>query len=368
MRDTAKVWMFLDGLTVVASAAIGALYKLPAWPSAGTRDFWEGTLNFARAVGVFAILLCGFIMVLLVMSQQLGLYNPARLTGYLNEQRLNVQACFTAGLFLTGTLYLIKAEYVSRGMVLVTIGLVTLALSARRAVYRAMLYRDFDRGKGLRNVLIVGSGPEADALRHHLVGIRHLGYRFMGFVDPESLSSSKASLDELASANNTDALDPLFQQARKSFVDEIFFTPPCDRQVVQGVLEEARVRGVDLRVVVDLYDGLAWDCPVEHIGEFPTIPLHCGQVREAELVLKRLLDIGFSSAMMILLAPVMALVALAIKLSSPGPILYRSERIGKKGIVFTCYKFRTMVADAVERQADVMHMNERDRGAVQDKG
>jgi lipopolysaccharide/colanic/teichoic acid biosynthesis glycosyltransferase len=60
------------------------------------------------------------------------------------------------------------------------------------------------------------------------------------------------------------------------------------------------------------------------------------------------------------LAPVLAAVAIAVKLDSHGPILYSSERIGKKGRVFHCTKFRTMVRDAEERRADVMHMNERD--------
>ena len=86
-------------------------------------------------------------------------------------------------------------------------------------------------------------------------------------------------------------LDTLFQHARKQFVDEIFFTTPCERGIVQDVLEQARMHGVDLRVVPDMYDGLAWNSPIEYIGQFPTIPLHCGHVPEMGLLLKRVLDI-----------------------------------------------------------------------------
>ncbi len=129
---------------------------------------------------------------------------------------------------------------------------------------------------------------------------------------------------------------------------------------MRDVLEKARVHGVDFRLVPDFYGGLAWSSPIEYIGQFPTIPLHCGSVPEAGLMLKRLLDVTFSTCTLLLLSPFLFVVALAIKLDSKGPVFYASERIGKKGRVFKCYKFRTMVVDAEERRAYMMHLNERD--------
>jgi exopolysaccharide biosynthesis polyprenyl glycosylphosphotransferase len=152
----------------------------------------------------------------------------------------------------------------------------------------------------------------------------------------------------------------MFQHARKQFVDEIFFTTPCESGIVQDVLEQARAHGLDLRVVPDLYGGLAWNSPIEYIGQFPTIPLHRGYVPEVGLLFKRTLDIALSAMAMILLAPVFLAIGIAVRLDSPGPIFYSSERIGKKGRVFRCTKFRTMIRDAEKRRVDVMHMNERD--------
>jgi exopolysaccharide biosynthesis polyprenyl glycosylphosphotransferase len=155
-------------------------------------------------------------------------------------------------------------------------------------------------------------------------------------------------------------MDTLFQNARKQFVDEIFFTTPCDREIVQEVLAQARLHSVDLRVVPDMYDGLAWNSPIEYIGQFPTIPLHSGHVPELGLLLKRVMDMLLATATLLVLAPLLAVIALAVKLDSHGPVLYFSERIGKKGRVFRCIKFRTMVRDADQRRAEVQHMNERD--------
>ena len=103
-----------------------------------------------------------------------------------------------------------------------------------------------------------------------------------------------------------------------------------------------------------------WNSPIEYVGQFPTIPLHCGHVPEVGLLLKRAMDILFSSFVLVALFPLLLLVAIAVKLDSPGSVFYSSERLGKKGRVFRCIKFRTMVLDADKRRADMMHMNERD--------
>jgi exopolysaccharide biosynthesis polyprenyl glycosylphosphotransferase len=105
---------------------------------------------------------------------------------------------------------------------------------------------------------------------------------------------------------------------------------------------------------------LAWNSPIEYIGQFPTIPLHRGRVPEVSLLLKRVLDILLSTLALLVLSPLLAALAISIRLDSRGPIFYRSERIGKKGRVFGCIKFRTMVRDAEERRSEVLHMNERD--------
>src|SRR6202012_1052843 len=99
---------------------------------------------------------------------------------------------------------------------------------------------------------------------------------------------------------------------------------------------------------------------IEYIGQFPTIPLHRGETPVVGLFLKRILDVILSAMALLVLSPLIAVIALMFKIYSPGPIFYCSDRIGKKGRVFRCIKFRTMVADAERRRAEVLHMNERD--------
>jgi exopolysaccharide biosynthesis polyprenyl glycosylphosphotransferase len=307
-------------------------------------------------MGILLAVLCGFTISLMITSRRLHLYTPTRLTSFLREQKLSVQACFTSGLLLTGTLFLVHADEIPRSIVLITLGLVTVTLSLRRVIYRFLIYQRFENGIGTRNVLIVGTGPEAHALRHHLESIRHLGYTFKGFIEiPDANSCLTRSSGDVVGT-----LETMFQHVRKHFVDEIFFTATSGRGIVHEVLAQARAQGVDLRVVPDLYDGLAWNSPIEYIGQFPTIPLHRGHVPEIGLAMKRVLDVVFSSLVLLILSPVLLAIAIAIKLDSSGPVFYYSERIGKKGRVFRCTKFRTMVRDAENLRAGIMHMNERD--------
>ena len=122
----------------------------------------------------------------------------------------------------------------------------------------------------------------------------------------------------------------------------------------------ARALGIEVRVVPDLYDGLAWNAPVEYIGQFPTIPLHRREFPRGAFVLKRGVDILLATLALMLAAPGMLAIAVMIRLDSRGPVFYVAERIGRKGRVFRCFKFRTMVPNADHLKKEIAHMNERD--------
>lgn len=298
-------------------------------------------------VGWFAICLIFF-------TRSYGLYGPIQNRSGLHEQRMTVQATLTSGLLLCGTLYLSNGEAISRIIVALMVIFTTVLLCLRRAVWRRMVYRRYLAGIETRNVLIVGAGRVAHALRNHLESLQHLGFRFKGFVALTEREAESGDSDVVGDVRNCLSL------ARSLFVDEIFFSVPGEKKMVISLVEEARTAGIDVRVVPDLYDGLAWNAPVEYIGQFPTIPLHRRDFPIGAFLLKRTLDITLSTLALLVMAPVLLAIAIAIKMDSGGPILYRAHRIGRKGRTFSCFKFRTMVPDADRLKADLAHMNERD--------
>lgn len=356
IRTSRKLWIALDVASVIVIAALTALYRLHASPGRAAMGLIHDTLIPGRSMGILLAYLTGLALALVLISRRLNLYHPMLPQSFLHEQRLSLQACLGAGLLLAGALYLVHADDIPRSIVVATVALTAVVLGVRRMVYRVALYRRLSRGVGTRNVLIVGVGPRAQAVRQHLAHRDCLGYMFMGFIHtPDEEPVGVLNAEEIVGS-----LDDLFDCARRRFVTEIFLAAPCEDVTITRFVEGARTHGMDLRVIPEMYGGLAWQNPVEYIGRIPTIPIHCTEISELAQFLKRSVDTIFSLAVLAVTSPLLAIVALAVKLDSPGPVFYISERIGKKGRVFRCIKFRTMVEDAERRLEEIAHLNERD--------
>jgi exopolysaccharide biosynthesis polyprenyl glycosylphosphotransferase len=346
----------LDFLTVFLASAIAARFRplAPAVPGAAR------TLpSFHSSTAFFAAHLVWFGLCLIFFMRSYGLYRPPQQMSGLHELRMGIHAVVIAGLTLCGTLYLTGGAFISRLEVLLTILFTFLLLTARRTAQRHMLYQRYRAGIETRNILIVGNGRVAHALRNHLLSLHHHGFRFKGFI----LTPADAQCDQTDDPNPHDiagTLDNLLTRARELFVDEIFLSVPTDSAFVLRLVQDARCFGIDVRAVPDLYDGLAWNAPVEYFGQFPTLPLHRRDLPLGSALAKRLLDLSLAAACLLLLAPLLALIATIIKLDSPGPIFYVAKRIGRKGRTFDCYKFRSMVPNADQLRADLADRNERD--------
>jgi exopolysaccharide biosynthesis polyprenyl glycosylphosphotransferase len=349
---TSVVWASLDLIIVVVAtivalrvrvvlpAQVPTLYVLPDLIESSPRTLF-------LYIGWFAACL-------VFLTRSYGLYGPIQNRSGLHEQRMTVQAALTSGLLLCGALYVFNGVAVSRVVVALVVVFTAVLLCIRRAVWRQMAYNRFREGIETRNVLIVGAGRVGYALRNHLESLQHLGFRFKGFVALTEREAESGDAEVIGDLRNCLSL------ARSLFVDEIFFSVPADKKLVIGMVEEARTAGIDVRVVPDMYDGLAWNAPVEYIGQFPTIPLHRRDFPMGAFLLKRGLDIAVASFALLVASPVMLTIAVAVRMDSGGSTFYGAKRIGRKGRTFSCYKFRTMVQNADDLKAELEHMNERD--------
>jgi exopolysaccharide biosynthesis polyprenyl glycosylphosphotransferase len=176
-----------------------------------------------------------------------------------------------------------------------------------------------------------------------------LGYKVRGFVDS----------NHVGDADVLGRIDDLDRVIRAEFIDEVFITIPSERELVKRIVDEVRRRGLDVKVIPELYDGLGWHAPIHYLGDFPVMDLHSSSIPVIGLFFKRVLDFTIASAGLILLSPLLAVVAVAVKRDSRGPVLYRSARVGRKARKFICYKFRTMVVDADAQKEELRCRNER---------
>src|ERR1019366_3693421 len=183
-----------------------------------------------------------------------------------------------------------------------------------------------------RNVLIVGFGRMAHQLERQLKQNPALGYCVKGFVSRRRIPRPGESASSGEDPMLLGSVDEISEITRSHFIDEILISVPSDRNQVKEITQKARAAGVQVRVVPDLYDGLATEQPIEYIGQFPTLTLCHRTTPTLSLMMKRLLDIVLSGIGLVILSPFLALVALIVKLDSKGPVFFRSVTAGKKGV------------------------------------
>ncbi|HVB56416.1 MAG TPA: sugar transferase [Candidatus Acidoferrales bacterium] len=301
-----------------------------------------GAMHYLGFLALYAVLVG-------VFCENQGLYRPTRNLGPLDESFSVLKAVLFATLFLTAFIYLSGDKSISRLVVGFSGALNAVALPAWRFWKREVDKHRILSGRDGRNVLIVGAGDVGQALARYFDENKYLGYVVRGFLD----ENHKGDARTLGNVSDLSRL------AQTEFIDEVFVTPPSERELVAQVVLEARRRNLAVNVVPEMFDGLGWWVPVRQFGGFPVMQLLREPIPGFGLFLKRVVDVSVSALGLVLLLPVMGLLALIVRLDSPGPAIYRSRRVGWKGRKFVCYKFRTMVAEADELKDGLRHMNER---------
>jgi exopolysaccharide biosynthesis polyprenyl glycosylphosphotransferase len=168
-------------------------------------------------------------------------------------------------------------------------------------------------------------------------------------------------LEVVASLTEEECLSALPELIAERVVDEVIFDVDSSRL---GSLEEVFLacdeEGVRTRVAIDFFPHVNSDITLDRVGGAPLLTFSAAPLDDLRLVLKRFFDIVFSALVLIVLSPLLLLVALLIKLTSPGPIIFKQARCGLNGRRFTLYKFRSMVQNAQELRPQLEHLNERE--------
>ena len=203
-------------------------------------------------------------------------------------------------------------------------------------------------------VMVVGSGESARRLGEALELSSDYGIRLVGFLDQEP------GQIVLSQTYETYPLSQLTELLRGQVIDEIIFAVDSRRL---GEMEEVFLlcdeEGVRTRVAVDFFPHVNSQVYLDRLGTTPLLTFSAAPHDEIRLLLKRITDIVLAAAALVLLMPVMLLVALLIRVTSPGPAIFRQERCGLNGRRFTFYKFRSMCDNAEELKASLMHLNRR---------
>jgi exopolysaccharide biosynthesis polyprenyl glycosylphosphotransferase len=298
------------------------------------------------------LLLSVFVLSWPALFRCLGLYDGMRLPRFRDEAaRLLLAGSVGTLLTLTFSFFSKSGAFGVRQVLYFWVAN-TVAGLGLRVLWRPLW--ETQRRRGTRRVIIVGAGPRAADVYDSLISDAETHYEIAGLIDSTPrLSGPRLELPELGTLAELE--DILMRQP----IDEVFIALPV-RSHYRQIEETIRIcerAGVHAKYRADIFEPAfaqpnyeAWDG--SHVMAMHVVP------HDYRVKIKRVLDVAGAVFLLVLLAPVMLLVALGIKMTSPGPVVFSQQRYGLNKRRFGMYKFRTMVPNAEQLQAQLEDRNE----------
>lgn len=289
-----------------------------------------------------------------------GLYDLERLTWGAGEFSRIARSVALAALGFVLLSFWLKLPGLSRAWLLLATTISFAACSLGRLAVRTALRALRRRGHLLRRTLIVGSNPEAAEIARILKGSPETGLAPIG-----CLASSHV---EYLPLSFCDEDVPMLGEARdlrevvaEHVVDTVVIaTTAFDHDVVSRMIAELRDTGVTIQLSSGLFDILTSRVLVKEVAGVPLITVRSVSFSRRNAAIKRAFDLVVASLLVLIGMPVWLLIAAAITIDSRGPVLFKQTRIGRGGVPFGMYKFRSMHRNAEQRLAELLEANEAD--------
>jgi len=266
------------------------------------------------------------------------LYEPEQLLGGVSEYSRIFNACSTATMIVVIATFLQPAFVIARFWVVSAWLLSFVVVSINRFACRRIVYSLRDRGYFLAPTVVVGTNEEAFALADHLHDWRETGLRILGFVSSPSRNARPTTLPVLGDVRDIRRIIDTH-----GVEDLIVAITALDRQALLRLCEEVNTYpNVNLRLSSGVYELLTTGITVRTKGNVPLVSVNKVRLEPHEAVIKAVLEYTVTVVGLLVLAPLFLVLAVLIKLDSPGPVLFRRRVLGVSGRPFDAFKFRTM--------------------------
>ncbi len=314
----------------------------------------EGFAYFTRKN--FAIIAFYFPLWIITLASQ-GAYKDFRTKTFFNIfWSILVAGGLTA--FALGTpIFLFKMILTSRLFIGVMWGLTILFLIIERQLLNLLLDYIHELGYNQVNLLIVGTGRRAREFIRMVKSHSNWGLRIVGLIDDEHGMFGK----EIAGYRVLGRLQDIPFILHRKVIDRVIFVVPrlWLNRIDEAILACER-EGIPTSISMDLYDLRIAKVRQTDFSGFPLLEFETFTAKEWQLFVKRTVDVVLALVLAVLFAPLMVLLAIAIKLSSRGPIFFAQQRCGMNGRTFSLYKFRSMYAGAEIKRRELEKCNEMD--------
>lgn len=353
-RRTTAVAVLLDAILILVGFSIAYHLRYSfRWPAPFSLIVREVAAQYYVSAQAFFPYALSLTFVLLVLFAMKGLYRLPRSASILDHVGI-IMSSVTSGVALLIVIVFLQtsSQFYSRLIFGFAWATIIVLLSLWRMVYIWTQRWRWAQGVGREPVLVVGGKGLGRSVMESIVAHPFLGYHLVGFLEDEDQpdNGERPNLH----FRHLGKVQELERFLKSTSIYQVFLALPFwEQHRLPELVDTCHHVGVPFRVVPDLYH-LSFDqVSVDQLSGLPLIGLRTVTLRGWNLWLKRMLDL----ALILMAAPfvllVVAIIALAIRLDSVGPIVFRQTRVGKDGKPFTTYKFRTMVADAETRKAQV---------------
>ena len=287
-----------------------------------------------------------------------GAYSSFRLTSIVNYSIIVAKVLVICAAIFFAFLYALKIDFVSRGVLLVFFFFNFVTLIATRALLTWWYFRKSkEKGENFYKVLIIGTGERAHRLTDLLQRHSEWGVDIIGYLDDAPARKG----DKALAAVTLGSVGDVGKVLSEHVVDEVFLAVPRSMMKdVQKIVDACEEQGVKFALMADVFDLKVARTQLRDLDGVPLLTFEPVPQNEALLLVKRLMDLSLTLLSMPVVLPVMALVALAIRVESKGPVLFVQQRVGLHKRLFPMYKFRSMHVDAEERLKELEHLNEAD--------
>jgi exopolysaccharide biosynthesis polyprenyl glycosylphosphotransferase len=294
-------------------------------------------------------------VITLLICRREGAYDVRRGRTLFDEFYGVLNATTTTIMVLVVLVFFYRRLFYSRVIFIYAGILIIVLLSLARVVRSVFMSRLRHAGLGVDRVLIIGAGEVGRTVMRNLIAQPELGYHVIGFLDDDPFKTTT----DIGPIKALGPLDNLPAVTQEYAIDQVIITLPWQyhRKIVRLMNECGRVGAVP-RVVPDMFQLSLGSVDVEAINGIPLISVKQTSLTGLNLAVKRAFDLALTSVGVLLLLPLWAVVAIAIKLDSPGPVFYRQERAGRGGKPIIIYKFRSMYQDADAQLAKLQALNE----------
>jgi exopolysaccharide biosynthesis polyprenyl glycosylphosphotransferase len=220
-------------------------------------------------------------------------------------------------------------------------------------IFLAVLRR---KGINQRFLVIVGTGCRAQEFAHMIENKREMGFNLVGFVDDEWIGE-RASKNPFPLIGNLQEIPKILNE---NIVDEVIIGLPIKSyyQKIQEIIDYCETQGILVRFLSDIFTVSLAKSRLSYLGELPVITLYSAPHEDARMIVKRFIDISLSLLLLVLFSPVLFVVTILNKLTTPGPVFFLQERVGYNKRTFNIIKFRTMVEGAESLLPSLRRFNE----------